>query len=531
MRDMGSCRPSRLATAEEQAQMRMKLRSLMLAAAAIGLIAMQFNAWAADTGESIVGQGVPGKVTPCATCHGVRGEGGGDGVFPRVAGLPAAYIETQLKAFRDGGRSSPLMSPMAVGLSDADISAIATYLERQQPMFFAPPKAEPVQLERGQNLVTLGRWAQGIPSCTSCHGAALQGVEPAIPSLAGQSWQYLSAQLEAYRSGQRAPGPLQLMGRIARGLNSQEIQDVSVYIASLRPGARPEIPRPATPEPYRAKPQSPDTFVPPPESAIPAGPYGELIRFGQSIFEDTPKHAAHYAGNTLSCRNCHLDRGRDPKSSPMWAAYVHYPEYRKKDGLVNTLQMRIQGCFRYSQNGTVPDADSRELTALVTYFYWMASGLPVGVTPRAAGYPKLNAPQAIPSPERGARVYASSCALCHGDNGLGRGRGGEQVFPPLWGPQSFNWGAGMHQVDRAAGFIKASMPYGAGGTLTDQEAWDVAAYVNSRPRPQDPRFSESVEKTRALYHSDHEYDYYGREIDGLLLGAPGTLEQWEKSNK
>ena len=75
------------------------------------------------------------------------------------------------------------------------------------------------------------------------------------------------------------------------------------------------------------------------------------------------------------------------------------------------------------------------------------------------------------------------------------------------------------------------MPYGAGGTLSDQEAWDVAAYVNSRPRSEDPRFTESVEKTRALYHSDHEYDYYGREIDGLLLGAPGTLEQWEKSNK
>jgi thiosulfate dehydrogenase len=417
---------------------------------------------------------------------------------------------------------------MASGLSDADISAVATYLERSQPPFAAAPEAEPAQLEHGQSVVTLGRWAQGVPSCTSCHGAALQGVAPAIPSLTGQSSQYLSAQLLAYQNGQRAPGPLELMGRIARAMSSREIQDVALYIASLRAGSKPEIPRPATPEPYTAKPQPPDAFVPPPESAMPAGPYGDLVRLGQSIFEDTPKHATLYAGNTLSCRNCHLDRGRDALSSPMWAAYVHYPEYRKKDGLVNTIQMRIQGCFRYSQNGTVPEADSRELTALVTYFYWMAGGLPVGVKPKAAGYPKLDPPKATPSPERGAKVYATACALCHGDNGLGRSSGGQQVFPPLWGPQSFNWGAGMHQVDRAAGFIKTSMPYGAGGTLSDQEAWDVAAYVNSRPRPEDPRFTESVEKTRALYHGDHEHDYYGREVDGLLLGAPGTLEQWER---
>ena len=505
----------------------MRLRSLIFIVPAIGPLAL-LNAWAADTGESIVMQGIPGRVIACATCHGTRGEGGAEGAYPRLAGLPAAYAETQLKAFRDGGRASPLMSPMAIGLSDADISAIAIYLERQQPPFAPAPKAEPAQLERGQSLVTLGRWAQGVPSCTSCHGAALQGVGPAIPPLAGQSSQYLSTQLLAYQNGQRAPGPLALMGRIARAMSSQEIQDTALYVASLRPGARPEIPRPATPEPYVAKSQSPDTFVPPPESAIPAGPYGDLVRLGQSIFEDTPKHASPYTGNTLSCRNCHLDRGRDALSSPMWAAYVHYPEYRKKDGLINTIQMRIQGCFRYSQNGSGPDADSHELTALVTYFYWMAGGLPVGVKPKAAGYPKLDPPQATPSPERGARVYASACALCHGDNGLGRSGGSQQVFPPLWGPQSFNWGAGMHQVDRAAGFIKTSMPYGAGGTLTDQDAWDVAAYVNSRPRPEDPRFTESVEKTRVLYHGDHEYDYYGREVDGLLLGAPGMLEAWEK---
>jgi cytochrome c553 len=116
----------------------MRLRSLIFIAQAIGPLAL-LNAWAADTGESIVVQGVPGKVVACATCHGPRGEGGGEGLYPRLAGLPAAYTEAQLKAFRDGGRSSPLMSPMVTGLSDADFSAVATYLERQQPPFAAAP--------------------------------------------------------------------------------------------------------------------------------------------------------------------------------------------------------------------------------------------------------------------------------------------------------------------------------------------------------------------------------------------------------
>src|SRR5581483_8505727 len=222
------------------------------------------------------------------------------------------------------------------------------------------------------------------------------------------------------------------------------------------------------------------------------------------------------------CRNCHLDRGRHPRSSPMWAAYVHYPQYRKKDGTVNTLQARIQGCFRYSENGAAPAADSPEITALASYFYWLATGLPVGIAPKAVGYPKLESPKEPPSPARGARVYAAKCALCHGEDGAGRNADGKPVFPALWGSRSFNWGAGMHQVDMAAAFIKSNMPYAAGGTLTDQEAWDVAVFVNSRPRPQDPRFTESVEKTRLLYHKDHKYDYYGREIDGKVLGAPSA---------
>ena len=487
--------------------------------AAIGWLATQLATGAATDPERIFLEGIPGQVPACATCHGTHGEGGGDGAFPRIAGFPAGYIGDQLRAFRDGARVTPLMSAMVTGLTDADIGALADYLARQQASFAAVSAGSPEKLARGQALVTLGAWERGIPACVSCHGPELEGVAPAIPRLAGQWPRYLGAQLTAYRLRQRPSDRLGLMSRIAGGMSTADIEDVSAYIGSLRLGDRPEPPRRATPEPYSPVPQSAEAFTPPPDAAIPAGPYGDMVRLGERLFQDTPGHADQYTGNALSCRNCHLDRGRAPQSSPMWAAYVHYPEYRKKDGLVNTLQMRIQGCFLYSQNGIAPPADSRELTALVTYFHWLATGLPVGITPKAAGYGRLPAPREAPSPERGAKVYASSCAVCHGEDGSGRTAGGRTIFPPLWGPQSFNWGAGMHQVDIAAAFIQRNMPYGAGGTLSDQEAWDVAAYVNSRPRPQDPRFTENVEKTRRLFHDGH-FDYYGREVDGVLLGAP-----------
>jgi thiosulfate dehydrogenase len=501
-------------------------RSVLFSAAVLAALgaSMLLPGWAAGTGENIVTHGKD-NTPACATCHGTRGEGSSDGLFPRIAGLPIEYIESQLRDFRDGRRSNPVMSPAIAGLSDADFRIVAEYLNGQRPPHGPASGSTRSRLLQGQSLVTVGAWERGVPPCAGCHGAALDGVSPAIPGLAGQWPQYIAAQLRAYQDGRRSATLSGLMSRVARGMSADDIEGVSAYIASLAAGAVPEAPRPGKPEPWTPTPQAPDAFVPPPDSAIPAGAYGDLVRLGQNIFEDTPKYAGEYTRNELSCRNCHLDRGRAATSGPMWAAYVHYPEYRKKDGLVNTIQMRIQGCFRYSQNGMVPPADSREITALVTYFYWLSTGLPVGIKPKAAGYPRVSAPAQKPSPERGAKVYAANCALCHGDDGQGRASGGRTAFPPLWGPQSFNWGAGMHQVDMAAAFIKSNMPYGAGNTLGDQDAWDVAAYVNSRPRPQDPRFTESVGKTRDKFHANHEFEFYGSEIDGVLLGAPETAGQ------
>lgn len=260
------------------------------------------------------------------------------------------------------------------------------------------------------------------------------------------------------------------------------------------------------------------SFSPPSFDDIPEGAYGDLVRLGRKIFLDTPTYAAEYVGNGLSCGNCHLDAGRLANSAPLWGAFVRYPAYRAKTGEVNNYLERLQGCFMYSMNGTAPPADSRELKALEVYSYWMSQGVPVGAKMQGAGYPKDFKPPQVPDYGRGKAAYAKNCALCHGADGLGQRSGGRYVFPPLWGPDSYNWGAGMHQLDNAAAFIKANMPLGRGGTLSDQEAWDLAKYVNAQERPQDPRYTGDLAETRKRFH-DSPHSLYGLEVEGRLLGS------------
>ena len=258
-------------------------------------------------------------------------------------------------------------------------------------------------------------------------------------------------------------------------------------------------------------------FAPPAAEQIPEGPMGDMIRKGEQIFLHTGANAKGFVGNTLNCVNCHLDAGRLGNSAPLWGAYTQYPAYRAKTKSVDTFSERLRGCFMYSMNGKAPPDGHEILVALEAYAYWMSKGAPVGEKLPGASYPKVAKPAQAPDYARGETVYAAKCALCHGADGQGQRSGEVQVFPPLWGKQSYNWGAGMHEVDKATGFIKANMPLGLGNSLSDQEAWGVATCINSHERPQDPRVTGNVADTRKQFH-DSEFSLYGQTVNGQLLG-------------
>jgi thiosulfate dehydrogenase len=462
--------------------------------------------------HAIATQGLPPGVVACQACHGPEGEGNLPAGFPRLAGLGRRYLAEQLASFASAKRQSPVMQPIAAAMSTQQQAAMAGYYSAMA----APPQRivvveDPAPAQAGAWLAARGRWPADIPACSQCHGAQGLGVGESFPPLAGQPAAYIVAQLQSWKHGTRPPGPQSLMSAIAANLSEQDMNTVADYSAGV-----PEAPiGPAAPT---LRTTSASAFEPPPEAALPDGEFGKIVRQGEQIFLHTRLNAGAYVGNTLDCAGCHLDAGRRARSAPMWGAYVAYPAFRSKDGAVSTFAARMQGCFLYSMNGKAPPLGDPVLVALESYAYWLAQGAPVGTKMEGAEYPKLPTPALAADFTRGQHVYDARCALCHGPRGQGQVSGGQPAFPPLWGPQSFNWGAGMHQVGNAAGFIKANMPLSQGDSLSDQEAWDVALFMDSQDRPQDPRFADSVEATRIKFH-DSPDSMYGRVVDGHLLGS------------
>lgn len=261
-----------------------------------------------------------------------------------------------------------------------------------------------------------------------------------------------------------------------------------MVLPALYEGSKASPPASLTPQLKVALHQSKQPrFSPPLANAIPAGEFGDAILLGRNVFTHTQDYAKNFVGNGLNCVNCHLDDGRKANSAPLWAAYVKYPAYREKNHKVNSFEERLAGCFRFSMNGTAPANDSKEMIALVAYSFWLAQGAPTGADLVGGGYPKLEPSPSAPDSARGAAVFAANCVICHGAAGQGTLVDGKYAFPPLWGKDSYNAGAGMVRVRTAAEFIKANMPLGKGGTLSLQDAWDVAQYINDHERPPDPR--------------------------------------------
>lgn len=234
-------------------------------------------------------------------------------------------------------------------------------------------------------------------------------------------------------------------------------------------------------------------WSPPPESDLPPGEAGALIAYGRELIVNTsqylgPKGSVAQISNGMNCQNCHLGAGTLPYGNNYSAVASTYPKFRARSNSSENIEKRISDCFERSLNGNAPDSSSREMSAIRAYMEWLGKDVEPGTKPEGAGLkipPLLERPA---DPELGKTVYMQHCRSCHGADGegLAGANGAGYTYPPLWGPHSYNDGAGLYRLSNFAGFIKHNMPLGITyeqPLLTNEEAWDVAAFINSQPRP------------------------------------------------
>lgn len=497
-------------------------------------------------GQRIASQGVPGTVA-CMSCHGPDGLGNAAVGAPMLAGMNAGYLQAALQAFREQRRYGPTMTGMVANLTPEQMEAVANYYAALP----AAPKKWEVARERlpdGEKVVREGMWDAGVPPCITCHGQNAEGVGAVFPRLSGQLPAYLEARLVAWREQQdQADTPNEaLMAAVARKLSPEAAQAASAWLAAQSPDMGPsqgyqpvdvdwppalynvkDLPEKvqwekaqAAYERQQKRMQREDAIdhTPPPFSEIPQDEEGEIIRFGRYVFSNTQVLRGSFVGNGLACANCHMAEGASVEAAPIWATSVDFPQFRNKNRHVNTMVERIAGCFMYSMNGTAPPAQHKVMVGIESYMKWLSRGIPSDAVLKVRGYQYLPLPEQTPDYARGERVYEARCAVCHAADGGGVKSGERVVFPPVWGPDSFNWGAGMHTLEKAAGFVKANMPLG-NPDLTVQETWDVVLFINSHERPQDPRWKGDVKVTRNAHHN--HVCTYGLETANGVMGDTG----------
>lgn len=224
---------------------------------------------------------------------------------------------------------------------------------------------------------------------------------------------------------------------------------------------------PPEPKPVEFRPPTPDEAPPDIRNAV---------LLGYDIMMETRTYAPAYVGNKLTCSNCHFQAGLVNQSIPLVGVAAEYPKYRSRTHYATNLVSRTNECFERSMNGHAAPADSREMQALQAYFAWISRDVPIYSKVPWLGVKKINSTH-VPDRNRGQIVYEARCASCHSADGQGTAQA-----PPVWGPGSYNDGAGMSKPLIFASFVYANMPKGS-PDLSVEEALDVAAYVQTKPRP------------------------------------------------
>jgi thiosulfate dehydrogenase len=218
------------------------------------------------------------------------------------------------------------------------------------------------------------------------------------------------------------------------------------------------------------------------------------IRYGKELIVHTseylgPNGSVEKLSNGMNCQNCHLDAGTKVWGNNYGAVASTYPKVRARSGQMEDIEKRINDCFERSLNGKALRTDSKEMKAMVAYMHFLGKHVAKDSTPEGTGIYKISYLSRPADPVKGAGIYSEKCASCHGENGEGMlaMHQKEYTYPPLWGPNSYNSGAGLFRLSRLAGYIKYNMPYGAdylNPQMSDADCWDVGAFINSQPRPE-----------------------------------------------
>lgn len=218
-----------------------------------------------------------------------------------------------------------------------------------------------------------------------------------------------------------------------------------------------------------------------------------LIRYGKQLIDSTSRYFGPHGivapiTNRLNCQNCHRESGTKLYTNNFLAVSSTYPKFRERSGRLESVEWRINECMQRSLNGEAIDSLSKEMRAMVAYINWTGKNVKKNTKVEGVGTKELNFLNRAADPSAGAAIYAAKCSSCHGKNGEGVLSFDSVgfIYPALWGQHSYAMSAGMFRLSRLASFIKHNMPLGATYNeplLNDEEAWDLAAYINSKPHP------------------------------------------------
>ncbi|MBS1160076.1 MAG: cytochrome c [Proteobacteria bacterium] len=391
-------------------------------------------------------------------------------------------------------------------VKDDDLRAIATYLKSLPPGRHELPAPALPRAQAGQvpdNLFSSRGGLAYVQFCADCHRQDGSGVNKIFPPLAhnpavtaNDPATLVHITLTGWQTAATAAHPrVFTMPGFAR-LKDQELAEIITFVrASWGNGGQPVSASQVKRMRAELAPKSPDSasFETPRLADMLARPNaGQLVR-GMRLHLETKELLPDHVGDQLNCTSCHLNAGTVADGSPFVGVSAFFPAYAPRAGRIINLEDRINGCFKRSMNGKPLAVESPDMKAMVAYFDWMKRATKPEDKVPGRGIGKIDR-AIVPDPASGKKIYAEQCAVCHGENGAGlKSADGRLLYPPLWGDQSFNIGAGMARTYTAAAFVKRNMPIAFHGTfplgqggLSDQQAVDVAEYFSHQPRPDFP---------------------------------------------